>query len=55
MGHISKQERLGLEELFVSIEQERYMPHYKRTLIMLSRLAKHYPANVLKIFRALRR
>jgi len=54
MSYISKQERMGLEELFVSIEQSRYLPHYKRTLVMLSKFAKQYPSRVIKIFKALR-
>lgn len=55
MGHITKQERLGLEELFASIEEYRYTPHYRRTLVMFTRLARHYPAAILKLLKTLRR
>lgn len=55
MAQITKQERVGLEELFVCIEKGRYekgaLFSYKRSVMMIKRLSKLYPRAILRLFK----
>lgn len=54
MSHITKQERIGLDELFTAIEKHRYHSRWKTLGLWIKATHKHQKRFMARSFKALK-